>query len=222
MYTALEMAQKTWIIVKFLGDDTVEAVPSNWVEGNSCYWPGYEANRLRSALKKCEALDKSWKKFAISTFGSAIYDDYAEARRKAKKAEDTSDLQSDAVSGQKRRIIPRTFSTSEDEDGDEEPRLKKSLSRPPRMARTIAVSDIGKRKISPRRYSTSEEPGQELTPLLYTPPQMEEIVEQLTLRLPPPPKMGKALILSVFRRNSIPQHQLWKPGEFFIRKYESS
>ena len=137
MYTALEMAQKTWAIVKFLRDDTVEAVPSNWVEGKSCYWPGYDANRLRSAIKKCEAHDQLWKKFAISTFGSAIYTDYAEARRKAKKAEDTSDLQSDTGSGQKRRIIPRTFSTSEDEE--EEPPLKKSLSRPPRMARTTAV-----------------------------------------------------------------------------------
>ena len=52
MYTALEMARNAWIIVKYLGDETVEAVPLNWVEGNSCYWPGYDANRITSGNKE--------------------------------------------------------------------------------------------------------------------------------------------------------------------------
>ena len=120
MYTALEMARKTWTIVKFLGDGRVEVVPSSWVEGNSCYWPACDSKRMRSATKKCEARDES-------TF----------ARCKAMKAGDTSDLQSDAGTGQKRRIFSRKFSSSEDEGSP----LETSLPTPPKMARTVAVSD---------------------------------------------------------------------------------
>ena len=74
------------------------------------------------AIKNCELPDESWEKFPVSVFPGGIYYDYATARAKARKAEETSDLQSD-VEAMKRKIIRKRCSSSEESGPDHTPRM---------------------------------------------------------------------------------------------------
>lgn len=65
----------TWTVVQFVEDGTVEAIPSNWIQGDMCHWPPYFHQKLVMAIRKCEALNTCWpthkiKSFRNSTFGN--------------------------------------------------------------------------------------------------------------------------------------------------------
>lgn len=42
-----------WIIVYFVDDNVVEAVPSNWVSDDTCYWPPYKGSKVMQAISSC-------------------------------------------------------------------------------------------------------------------------------------------------------------------------
>ncbi|VEN64244.1 unnamed protein product, partial [Callosobruchus maculatus] len=46
--------KKTWSVVSFIDDKTVEAVPSNWIKGQLCYWPPLTGEKLMNAIRACE------------------------------------------------------------------------------------------------------------------------------------------------------------------------
>jgi len=41
-----------WTVVKFIDEDSVEAVPTNWIIDGKCYWPPFHPNKLRAAIQK--------------------------------------------------------------------------------------------------------------------------------------------------------------------------
>ncbi|XP_076297421.1 uncharacterized protein LOC143217255 isoform X2 [Lasioglossum baleicum] len=114
---------KSWTIVKFVQDGTVEAVPSLWIIGDYCHWPLLSMSRMMKAIKACEGVNTCWPKHAIKHFRNGTFDDYAKARAKAKVAEETSDLQSEVELGPKRkRKIVQTVSDADEESESMMPR----------------------------------------------------------------------------------------------------
>lgn len=45
----------TWTVVKFKDENSVEAVPSDWILDNQCYWPPYTADKIKSSIIEHEA-----------------------------------------------------------------------------------------------------------------------------------------------------------------------
>jgi len=62
------MDEKTWTVVQFEEDQTVEAVPSTWVQGQYCHWPTYSHDKLRAAIRKHEPLNTCWPSYKIRSF----------------------------------------------------------------------------------------------------------------------------------------------------------
>ncbi|CAG9840795.1 unnamed protein product [Diabrotica balteata] len=136
---------KTWTVVRFLKDGSVEAVPTNWLSGNTCSWPHYEANKLGKALKNGDPPLPTWEKHEISSFRNATYDDYSIARRKCQKAEKTSDLNS-SDNRPRRRRPPTKFATTSSSSSESESAMghkntKSNLPKMPEFALSKASGD---------------------------------------------------------------------------------
>ncbi|XP_011687471.1 PREDICTED: uncharacterized protein LOC105449785 [Wasmannia auropunctata] len=123
--------EKSWTVVQFIGEDTVEAVPSTWIINNKCYWPPFQMEKIVAAIKKHAEPNTCWPSYDIITFRNSTYDNYGTAREKAKKAEFTSELTSDNDNNKntKRKINRRKFSSSSDDSVEEHTKL----STPPVM-----------------------------------------------------------------------------------------
>ncbi|XP_076285091.1 uncharacterized protein LOC143211370 isoform X1 [Lasioglossum baleicum] len=121
----------SWSIVQFVKDGTVEAVPSAWLLNGYCYWPSLPPNRLANAIKKCEEINTGWEKHKVKCFINGTFDDYAKARSKAKVAEETSDLQSEAEPPKKRKRQKNKHVSSSDTDDDSNSLI--SLRLPPTL-----------------------------------------------------------------------------------------
>lgn len=69
---------KTWTIVIFTDEDSVEVVPSNWIVNDKCYWPSMlTSEKLKTAIKHHDAVNTSWPTYPIrlirnGTFGKYI------------------------------------------------------------------------------------------------------------------------------------------------------
>lgn len=60
--------------MKFLNEETVEAVPTTWIEGTNCYWPTlYTQEKLLNAIKKHEDFNSCWPQFPIETFRNGTF-----------------------------------------------------------------------------------------------------------------------------------------------------
>lgn len=73
-----KMCEKTWTVIQFEEDCSVEAVPSIWIQGQFCHWPTYSREKLMTAIKKHESLNTCWPSYKIrsfrnSTFGEFLY-----------------------------------------------------------------------------------------------------------------------------------------------------
>ncbi|XP_071572846.1 uncharacterized protein, partial [Temnothorax nylanderi] len=110
------MEKPTWTIVQFSEDNTVEAVPSTWIEHNKCYWPPFKNEKVIAAIRKNAERNTCWPCYDIITFWNSTYDDYNIARRKTKKAEDTSDLNSSEVDTKRKRIKNRLYENKTDDE----------------------------------------------------------------------------------------------------------
>lgn len=64
---------KTWSVVKFIGENTVEAVPTNWLIGQMCYWPPYTKEKLILAIRRHEPPNTCWPLHNIELFKNATY-----------------------------------------------------------------------------------------------------------------------------------------------------
>ncbi|CAH0562793.1 unnamed protein product [Brassicogethes aeneus] len=109
------MEEKTWTVVQFLDDGTVEAVSSSWIQGDLCHWPSFARQKLNLVIRKWEPLNTCWPTHSVKIFRCATFDDYIKARAKAKVAEETSDLNTDEnCDPQKRKRVQKIVSSSEE------------------------------------------------------------------------------------------------------------
>ncbi|XP_032690649.1 uncharacterized protein LOC116853628 isoform X2 [Odontomachus brunneus] len=116
-HTAME--KPTWTIVKFSTDNTVEAVPSSWIEHNKCYWPPFKYEQIIAAIRKNMERNTCWPSYDIIMFRNSTYDDYNTARLKIKKAECTSDLNSEIDESIKRKRKKNPLYLSDTDDYDQ-------------------------------------------------------------------------------------------------------
>ncbi|KAK5642720.1 hypothetical protein RI129_008887 [Pyrocoelia pectoralis] len=123
--------EKTWTIVKFVEDDSVQAVPANWIENSKCFWPSYPNDRLIQAIKRCEPHNVSWPLYEVKVFRNSSYSDYQVARQKEKRAEIESDLNTDneGESKKKRKRFQKIYSSDEEEE------ISSVLSTPPQLVK---------------------------------------------------------------------------------------
>ncbi|KAG5870244.1 hypothetical protein JTB14_026937 [Gonioctena quinquepunctata] len=109
------MDDRTWTIVQFAEDLTVEAISTSWIQGECCHWPPYKQKKLSTSIKKCESLNTNWPRHNIIFFRNATIDDYAKARQKAKTAEASGGHNSESECKGKRKRIQKIISSSSDE-----------------------------------------------------------------------------------------------------------
>ncbi|KAF5308420.1 hypothetical protein FQR65_LT18155 [Abscondita terminalis] len=68
---------KAWKVVRFTHDNTIEAVPLEWINDNDeCFWspPTYNRNQLTSALRNCEEPDEEWILYDVVHFENNTFD----------------------------------------------------------------------------------------------------------------------------------------------------
>ncbi|KAL5237318.1 hypothetical protein ACI65C_004728 [Semiaphis heraclei] len=86
-----------WYVVKFLEENSVEAVPCNWFKDYSnCFWPPYNKLKTAEAIKCRETPSKSWKLFKLKILSKKKITDYFVAMSKANYAQYESDISSGA------------------------------------------------------------------------------------------------------------------------------
>lgn len=122
------MCEKTWTVIQFEEDCSVEAVPSTWIQGQFCHWPTYSREKIMTAIRKHESLNTCWPSYKIRSFRNSTFDDYFKARSKSRTAEVTSDLNSEIENNAKRKRIQKVFTSSSSEED-----LETSLSQPPKL-----------------------------------------------------------------------------------------
>ncbi|CAL1671749.1 unnamed protein product [Lasius platythorax] len=101
-----------WIIVKFLDEDEVEAVPLKWITADRkyCYFPSLKEN-IKQAIKDCLDIKPNWQKYKIDIISRKSYTKFATATAKASKAcfvSDLSEYENENLST-KRQSIKNTF-----------------------------------------------------------------------------------------------------------------
>jgi hypothetical protein len=50
----------SFAVVEFIDDNSIDAVPSNWIEENHCCWPPFRGLRFTSAIRKREQPLPTW------------------------------------------------------------------------------------------------------------------------------------------------------------------
>ncbi|KAL0110655.1 hypothetical protein PUN28_013919 [Cardiocondyla obscurior] len=80
----------TWTVVKFLEENSVEAIPTSWINNNK-------------SIRKNQNPDINWPLYGVTIFRNSTYDNYILAREKAKKAENVSDLNSEISSNEENK-----------------------------------------------------------------------------------------------------------------------
>lgn len=63
--------EKSWTIVAFSDEGTVEAIPSSWIIGDICHYP--PSTLVKVAIKKNEPFNRNWPKHKIRTFRNGTY-----------------------------------------------------------------------------------------------------------------------------------------------------
>ncbi|CAG9765742.1 unnamed protein product [Ceutorhynchus assimilis] len=109
-----------WAVIHFTDEGSVEAVPLIWfVKGtNECYWPPKNFKRfIPEFIKRQEVPGEQWECFPAKLMGQ--YDSYEVAIRKARKAQENSDLSSNneltssSVKKRKRSKSKKKYSSSD-------------------------------------------------------------------------------------------------------------
>ncbi|XP_073723643.1 uncharacterized protein [Misgurnus anguillicaudatus] len=128
-----------YAVIKFPQDNTVDVVPSNWLEttneGIYCYWP---RKNFTAKVKRRDVPDPAmWSKHLASVLVYA--ENYEEARLKSNQATVTSNLESDEEPSRRPVRRPARYRRPlEDSDEEDMPA--------PKMSRTVNTS-----RFTPRR-----------------------------------------------------------------------
>ncbi|PIK35886.1 hypothetical protein BSL78_27286 [Apostichopus japonicus] len=106
-------------VVIFLKDNIVECVPSSWIEKSTnklvCYWPS--GKDLKRKILKQEIPDKDlWDAYPVKLVGKPEYKDYEFACRIAKRAEETSTVESEDDDQERSRKRPSRYISPDEYD----------------------------------------------------------------------------------------------------------
>lgn len=75
-YAVVDMTDQTWTVVRFIDEDTVEAVPSTWIIQNQCYWPPFKYEKIVSLIRKNDRPNTCWPSHEISVFRNSTVGKY--------------------------------------------------------------------------------------------------------------------------------------------------
>jgi len=67
---------KTWTIVIFTDENTVEVVPSTWIVDNKCYLPSLTFEKLNAAIKNHEEVNTCWPSYPIRIIRNGTFGEY--------------------------------------------------------------------------------------------------------------------------------------------------
>lgn len=128
----------SWTVVEFIDTNTVEAVPTKWISGDKCYWPPLSRFKTVAEIKSNVSPNLDWPLYNMRVFKDATFgnkhrttllnhfyefyyflDDYMIARNKAKKAEVTSDLNSDGEKKLRKLSKKKCFDSDSDAESGE-------------------------------------------------------------------------------------------------------
>ncbi|KAI4462961.1 hypothetical protein MML48_4g00018284 [Holotrichia oblita] len=121
------------------GDRSIGVVSKSWLtpRKKEVFWPPCKQQiQFNKLLRNHHPADDTWKLYGVSRLIIIVIDDFEKATKKIKKAEDTSDLQSDAEICKKRKYKrPQRLSYgSSDDEG-----LSTRFQRPPLIKVAEAV-----------------------------------------------------------------------------------
>ncbi|XP_076875471.1 uncharacterized protein LOC143525422 isoform X2 [Brachyhypopomus gauderio] len=124
-------------VVEFVECGTVAIVPRNWFSGpdeQQCFWPPSSTVNIDRAVKEGSSPQEDWPVFQVRVLGKAA--DYSAARIKLRKAEVTSDLQTDPEPERtKRKRRPRII----DSDSETEESTERAAPLPPKRLLSKAL-----------------------------------------------------------------------------------
>lgn len=67
----------TWTVVKFIEENSVEAIPTTWLLGRDhCYWPPFIQERIQNVIKRHEEPNTCWPLHKIEVFKSGTYGNF--------------------------------------------------------------------------------------------------------------------------------------------------
>lgn len=141
-------------VVEFLDSRTVAIIPRNWFTGQEeeeCFWPPFSTVNVDRCVREGREPQEDWMKFQVRVLGKAA--DYTAARTKLRKAEVTSDLQTDpeperAKRKRKRKVI--------DTESDSEECPEMSAPPPPRR---LLVKGLGNQQAATPPPQEAQTPG---------------------------------------------------------------
>ncbi|XP_077508759.1 uncharacterized protein LOC144120230 [Amblyomma americanum] len=127
----------SFAIVEFVHSEEVEVVPTSWIDGDVCVWPGGKADRINRLLKASAEPQREWQQYAARVKG--IFSSYENARKKLERAEFTSDLAT--TDDEQRRVVlkPKRFLSDTESDECSPPKRWRAAKRVNRMAEYPAV-----------------------------------------------------------------------------------
>lgn len=69
--------EKSWSVIKFPEENSVEAVPTSWLCGEYCYWPPWNKERTAAAISNCKPPDvDTWQTFLFTSFRNNVFGKY--------------------------------------------------------------------------------------------------------------------------------------------------
>lgn len=64
----------SWTVVKFIEENSVEAVPTSWIKDNKhCLWPSLQYNKVIQAIRNNQEPDVDWPLYEITIFRNSTY-----------------------------------------------------------------------------------------------------------------------------------------------------
>lgn len=143
----------------FTDEDSVEVVPTTWISNNKCYWPSLTTEKLKAAVKRHDPPNTSWPLYSVRLIRNGTFANYSTAEEKCKKAEYSSDINSDRSLENKRKVIKRTFGSSFEEgdlSSDDNNNLPTKLPAPPRLTNGTSTF-ISKTKLQKKSEATNND-----------------------------------------------------------------
>lgn len=67
------MPRSSWTVVKFTDENSVEAVPTSWINNKQYFWPPFQRDKVIQAIRKNEEPDMDWPLYEMTIFRNSTY-----------------------------------------------------------------------------------------------------------------------------------------------------
>lgn len=68
---------KTWTVIKFSEENSVEAVPTTWLVGSeNCYWPPFPQDKVLQAIRRHDPPNTCWPLHQAEVFRCGTYGEF--------------------------------------------------------------------------------------------------------------------------------------------------